>query len=79
VLVIDLLGLGEELDRQARIYLIRTMVRDMWELHDNGDLKFAFSDEIKEGDWDYNRQFTYELNKIIMNEKTIPDSLFYRR
>jgi hypothetical protein len=51
----------------------------MWELHDNGDLKFAFSDEIKEGDWDYNRQFTYELNKIIMNEKTIPDSLFYRR
>lgn len=34
-----------KLNEEERKTLVETMVRDMWELHDNGDLYYRFSDE----------------------------------
>lgn len=41
-------------------FLIKNVVRAIWELHDNGDIHYNFSDEIKDDDWDYGRRFTYK-------------------
>lgn len=59
-----------ELSDDDKEYLIKGVIRDIWELHDNGDLKFNFSDDPdKEAqEFDYTRRFTYEDNKIIMAE-----------
>ena len=36
----------EDVSKEDREYIIETMIRDMWELHDNGILHYNFSDEI---------------------------------
>ena len=52
-----------EITNEDKEFIIKGIIRDLHELHDNGDLRFNFSDEIKEkGDeimWDYSRRFTY--------------------
>jgi len=59
-----------ELSKEDKEFLIKNIVRDIWELHDNGDLKFNFSDEEKEVDWnDYLHIMTDEKSKEILKEK----------
>ena len=49
-----------DLSEEDRKFIINNMVRAIWELHDNGDLKFNFSDEEDEMLYDYTRRFTGE-------------------
>ena len=57
-----------ELSKEDKEYIIKNIIRDIWELHDNGDLRFDFSDEMGESDWDFKRRFTYEDSKNILDE-----------
>lgn len=60
-----------KLEDNDRVWIIKTIIRDIWELHDNGDLHFNFSDEIKKDDWDYTRRFGYEESMLILKEGII--------
>jgi predicted RNA-binding Zn-ribbon protein involved in translation (DUF1610 family) len=42
---------------EDRIFIINNIIKTIWELHDNGDIRFNFSDEISKEDWDYTRTF----------------------
>jgi hypothetical protein len=66
---IDLGLYPEDVDKEEREWIIETILRDLWELHDNGDLKFNFSDEMKSLDFDYSRRMSYELSKKILEKK----------
>jgi len=57
------------LSEEDKEYIIKGMIRDMWELHDNGDLKFNFTDEISDDDWDYVRRFTDDDSIKILKEE----------
>lgn len=59
----------EELSESDKEFIIKTIIRDVWELHDNGDLRFGFSDEAKEDDWDYRRRMTWDMSKQILKER----------
>lgn len=59
----------EEIDKEKKEYIVKTLIRDIWELHDNGDLLFSFSDEEIDDDWGYNRRFTWEDSKRILEEE----------
>jgi len=54
----------EDVNEETREWLVKTIVRDIWELHDNGDLKFGFSDE--DNDFDFPRRMTWEDSKKIL-------------
>ena len=64
---IDLGLYPEDVNASDREWIIITMIRDLWELHDNGDLKFNFSDESN--DFDYSRRMNYELSKKILENR----------
>ena len=66
---IDLGLYPEDVNASDREWIILTMIRDLWELHDNGDLKFNFSDEMKSLDFDYSRRMSYELSKKILGNR----------
>jgi len=40
-----------ELNKEDRKFIEATLIRNIWELHDNGDLRWGFSDEPE--DYDY--------------------------
>lgn len=54
----------EDVSEEDREFIINNIIRTIWELHDNGDLKYNFSDEIKERDWDYTRKFSIKDTQI---------------
>ncbi len=59
-----------ELSKDDKEFLINGMIRDLWELHDNGNLRYNFSDEMKEDDWDYTREMNYRISaEILRNDK----------
>lgn len=58
-----------QLNSDEKEYIIKGIIRDIWELHDNGDLHYNFSDEIKEDDWDYTRIMNYQMSQEILNER----------
>lgn len=58
-----------ELSEDDRQYIINGIIRDIWELHDNGDLKFEFSDEADSEAWDFMRRFTYKDSERILGNK----------
>jgi len=58
-----------ELTEDDRLFLIKGMIRDMWELHDNGDLKFNFSDEMKEYYCDFTRTMDWKVSEEILKSK----------
>lgn len=58
-----------ELSEEDKQYIIEGILRDVWELHDNGDLKFEFSDEADSEAWDYARRLTYRDSERILNKK----------
>jgi len=49
----------EELNDSDRKFIAETMIRAIYELHDNGDVRFYFSDE-NTGDFDYSNVFGYK-------------------
>lgn len=57
-----------KLDDNDRKFIIKEIISNIWELHDNGDLHFDFSDEAKEDDWDYKRRFGYDENILLLKE-----------
>jgi len=68
----------EELSESDKEFIIKTIIRDIWELHDNGDLSFGFSDEEKEDGGDYNRRMTWEMSEQILKQRlreAVADSL----
>jgi hypothetical protein len=50
-----------EIDEDLRNWIIRNLIRDMYEIQDNGNLHFNFSDEETDNDFGYTRRFTYEM------------------
>jgi hypothetical protein len=60
-----------ELSDDDKEFLIKDVIRTIWELHDNGDLRYNFSDDPdKEAQlFDYTRRFTYEHSELILKEK----------
>jgi len=58
-----------ELSNDDKEHIIKGIIRDIWELHDNGDLKYSFSDETKEDDWDFTRRMTWKLSQTILEER----------
>lgn len=60
-----------ELEDNDKEFIIKTMIRDMWELHDNGTLHFDFSDEADLDAWGYSRRFGYEENLMLTKNKII--------
>jgi len=61
----------EDVDESTREWLIKRIVRDIWELHDNGDLCYEFSDEWEKckDHFHYRRRMTWEESKKILREK----------
>ena len=57
-----------ELSADDKEFIIKGIIRDIWELHDNGDLRYEFSDEAKEDDFDCARIFTVEMSEKILKE-----------
>ena len=62
-----------KLSQDDKDYIIKTLIRDIWELHDNGNLHFDFSDEMIEENFDYMRLFTYKDSEKILKEKNERD------
>jgi hypothetical protein len=59
-----------KLNKEDKDFLINGVVKEMWELHDNGNIKFDFSDEMNENDFDYKRDLSYELKRLkVLEEK----------
>jgi hypothetical protein len=58
-----------ELNESDKEFIINNVIRAIWELHDNGDLKFNFSDEEDEMTYDYTRRFTDEDAKLKLCDK----------
>ena len=62
-----------ELTPNDREFIIKNIIRDMWELHDNGPLKYEFSDEwdkLSDDDkWDYRRIMNYKESEAILCPK----------
>lgn len=54
-----------ELTDEDRYYLINTIIRDIWELHDNGKVKFNFSDE---DDNIFLHTMTYDRSREILKQ-----------
>lgn len=52
-----------ELDENDREYLVEGMIRDMWELHDNGKVHFRFSNEK------YDRVMDYKFSEEILKRR----------
>ena len=59
----------ENVNDEDKKWIIKTIIKSIWELHDNGNLKFNFSDELKKSNWDYTRGFTNEDNDYINKEE----------
>jgi hypothetical protein len=53
---IDLGLYPEDVSGEDRKFIVENILRGIKELHDNGALKFNFSDEINKDDWDYTRR-----------------------
>lgn len=58
-----------ELSKEDREYIIKNILIEIYELHDNGTLYFDFSDELKQDNWDYTRCISYESAKQIRKEQ----------
>jgi hypothetical protein len=61
-----------ELSDGDRESIISEVIRGIWELHDNGNLHYDFSDEIPitEGiTWDFCRRFTHKDSERILQER----------
>lgn len=58
-----------ELSKEDKEFIVKNMVRAIWELHDNGDLKFDFTDEMEEDDYDYRRRFSNEDAELKLCDK----------
>jgi len=57
----------EDLSEEDKEFLIKGMVRDMWELHDNGPIRFNFSDE----DEGYARIMDYQISMNVIKNKIL--------
>lgn len=60
-----------ELTNSEKEYIVKNIIRDIWELHDNGDLVFNFSDDIENDRRDYPmcyRKFTWKDSEKILSE-----------
>lgn len=57
----------EDVDADTRVFLIESLVYAIWELHDNGNICFEFSDE--HNDFYFDRRFTYRDAERICKEK----------
>lgn len=66
---IDLGLFPKDVDNDSREFIIEGIIRDLWELHDNGDLFFSFSDEKPDPEWGYKRKFTWLDSKEILRKK----------
>ena len=51
--------------------IISEVIRGIWELHDNGNLRYDFSDEIPATKyvWDFGRRFTHKDSERILQER----------
>ncbi len=58
-----------ELSEEDKRFIIKGILRDIYELHDNGTLHFNFSDEEKDEYFEYPRRLTYEMVKKIDEEE----------
>ena len=67
---IDLGLYPEDVDSEVREWVERTIIRDIWELHDNGDLRWEFSDEWEKNkdQFEFRRKMTWELSSKILKE-----------
>ena len=63
----------EDVDKDTREFIIKTIIRDLWEVHDNGDMKFEFSDEWEkispDERWDFRRIMNSKISERILKEK----------
>ena len=58
------------LDEDDKVMMTKTLVRDIYELHDNGDIYFSFSDDKIDNDFGYSRRFTYnDFKKLGEDER----------
>ncbi|MBU0958269.1 MAG: hypothetical protein KKF56_05680 [Nanoarchaeota archaeon] len=57
----------EDVTEDDREFIINNIIKNIWELHDNGDIRFDFSDELNE--FGYTRGFGYKNIKEKENEK----------
>jgi len=55
-----------ELSEDDKIYIIHNIIRDLWELHDNGDLIYLFSDDEFNG---RSRRMTWEMSNEILSHQ----------
>jgi len=58
-----------ELDENDKEFIVKTLIWNIYELHDNGNLNFQFSDEEEDKDFGYTRRFTYEMAKKLIEEE----------
>jgi len=56
----------EEVTENEKKFMIKTIIKSIWELHDNGNLIYQFSDEINEV-----KKFTYKDAEYINKETLI--------
>jgi len=58
-----------EIDDDLRLWIIKNMIRDMYEIQDNGTLHFNFSDEKQDVLYGYTRRFSWEDSKKVDEEE----------
>lgn len=59
-----------ELTKDDKEFLIKGVIRDLWELHDNGTLVYGFSDETDpEMPWGHTRRMRWEDSQKILEAK----------
>jgi hypothetical protein len=58
-----------ELEDYEKENIIKTLIRDVWEMHDNGTLRYEFSDEHKDDEFDFGRRFTFRDSQTILEER----------
>lgn len=55
-----------EMDEQTRKWFANTVIPAIWELHDNGDVDWVFSDEwdelAEDDQWAFTRRYTWTMN-----------------
>ena len=57
-----------ELSPEDKEFLINGVVRDIWELHDNGDVNFNFSDEMGEPYYEFSRVMNRKKSEEILKK-----------